>query len=223
MRLPSTTEDVLVNQCALEIVLLVCDLKQRKKSETASYSCDVIYLQIPLMFLSMSYKSWKPLILSFQHAAGWNHCLSHCIPSSASASGCNLHFKGGFFSPEPCFATSKALADFKIVTSFLPRKFSHEDNLDILDILGTDGAFAGLGNTSGLLLWWTKTLHMSSWLIAVLVSMHFAQILCQRTWNKFCHHLLKISPQFHQTQGLGSLHFQNDIVKKWEQKISVFY
>lgn len=30
--------------------------------------------------------------------------------------------------------------------------------------------------------------------------------LCQETW-KFCHRLLKVGPQFHQTQGLCSPHF----------------
>lgn len=100
----------------------------------------------------------------------------------------------------------------------LPRKLPHEDNLDIL---GTDGVLAGLGNTSGLRLWWTKRLRMSSWLIAVLISMHFAQRLCQRTWQKFCHHLLKASPPFHQSPGPLSPHFQTFVLRK-ESNIEMF-
>lgn len=44
----------------------------------------------------------------------------------------------------------------------------------------------------------------------------------QQIW-KFCHHLLKVSPQFHQAQSFRSPHFQNEFVKKWRQKRNAPY
>ena len=46
------------------------------------------------------------------------------------------------------------------------------------------------------------------WWLSTVLSSDFTQRLCKRTWRKFCHHLLKVSPQLLWSQGRRSPCFQ---------------
>lgn len=143
--------------------------RQRKKPEAVSYSSDVIYPQAPNsshIFKHIT-EELQLFILFFQLATGWNHCISHCIPQLIFS-----HWIQACPSKNSSFLSHVLKLQRPSLSSkwwqvSLPRKLPHKHNLDIL---GTDGVLAGLGSTSGLLLWWTKRLSVSSWLTAVLIS-----------------------------------------------------
>lgn len=86
----------------------------------------------------------------------------------------------------------------------LPRKLTQAD---YLAIPCTDGSPAGLDNTSGLSLWWTKRLCMSSWLITALIGMRVSQRL-PTSWKEVFHHPLTSKFSVSSERELYSPHFQ---------------